>query len=152
MVPQCYFVAPKISGSAVQISPSHSRAEIAGGFFYMKDRVKDRRVKDRDRNSKEPAVFLDQGAVLRKVSGIHTEEGQLERKLVVPLDLLKEFGHQHGVFAAGDADSNVISLLDKSVLDDCLFKAPFQIMFKLFSYALFDILLTAGGIIPVQGN
>lgn len=152
VVPQRYFVAAKIFGPAVQISPSHSRAEIAGGFFYMKDGIEDRRVEDRYRNSKESAVLFDQRPVLRKVSGIHTEEGQFEGELIMTLDLLKELGHEHGVLASGDTDRNVISLLYETVLNDRLFKPALKIVFKLFFNTFFNVFLTGGGIIPVQGS
>ena len=152
VVTQRYFVAAKTLCPAVQISPSHSRTEIARGFFNMKDGVEDRRVEDRDRNPKDPAVFFDQRPVFRKVPGIHTQKRQLEGKLIMPLDLLEEFGHQHGILAAGDTDGDVISLLDQSVLNDRFFKAALQIVFEFFSYALFNVFLTGGRIVPVQGS
>ena len=152
VVSQRYFVASKTFSSAVQISPSHSRTEIARGFFNMKDGVEDRRVEDRDRNPEDAAVFFDQRPVFRKIPGIHTQKRQFEGKLVMPLDLLKELGHQHGILAAGDTDGDVVSLLDQSILNDSLFKAALQIVLKLFPNTFFNVFLTGGGIVPIQGS
>ena len=151
VVAERYFVTAQFPGLTVKISPSHSRAEIAGGFFNVVDGVKDRGVEDRHRNSQDAAVLLDQRAVAREVAGVHADKSQRERKFVVPLDLLKEFGHQHGVLAAGDADSDVVALLDQLILDDRFFKAALQVVFELLPYTLFYIFLTARGIVPVQG-
>ena len=147
-----YWPAAQFFGFAVEVSPSHSRAEIAGGFFYVVDRVENGRVKYCHGYAEYAAVFLDQSAVARKVARIHADKGQGEGKLVVPLDLLEELGHEHGVLAAGNADRNVVAFFDQLILDDCFFKAAFQVVLEFFPYAFFYIFLTAGGIVPVQGS
>ena len=140
VVAERYFVTAQFPGLTVKISPSHSRAEIAGGFFNVVDGVKDRGVEDRHRNSQDAAVLLDQRAVAREVAGVHADKSQRERKFVVPLDLLKEFGHQHGVLAAGDADSDVVALLDQLILDDRFFKAADQVMFVFLAQFFFYLI------------
>ena len=67
-------VAAQFFGLSLQISPSHSRTEIAGGFFYIVDRPEDGGVEDRDRNPKDPAVFFDELPVRGKITGIHADE------------------------------------------------------------------------------
>ena len=55
----------------IQISPSHSGAQITGGFLYMVHGVKNVRLKNSDRYVQTLRIFLNNPAVFRAVSRIH---------------------------------------------------------------------------------
>ena len=134
------FVTASFFGEAVEITAAHAGAEIAGGLFDGVDGVKNAGLAEFDGNSQKLRVLFDQFPVLGQVSRIHAEKNQGEGKFVVALQLLEEFGHQHGVLSAGDADGDAVALLHKLILDHGLFKTADQISFEFFAQCLLNII------------
>ena len=55
------------------------------------------------------------------------------------LELLKEFGHKHGILTTGYADSNLIAFFHKLVITDGLYEHAVNISLEFLSQGLFDI-------------
>ena len=130
VVSQGDLVAAVFFCEAVEIAAAHAGAQIAGGLFDGVDGVKDIGAADLDGNTEQLRVFFDELSVLCQIPGIHAQKDQGKRKLVVALEFLKEFGHQHGVLAAGNTDRDPVALLHELILYDSLFKAADQIMLE----------------------
>ena len=71
---QSNLIAPVILREAVQIPPSHARAQIAGRLLDIVHRVKNLRLKELDRNPQKSCVILDNASVFRAVSRIHADK------------------------------------------------------------------------------
>ena len=112
------FVAAQLLRMAVEIAAAHARAQIAGGFFDFIDRVKNLRLEDGQRNAEKLCVALDERAVRVAVTRVHDQKDQFEGNFIAALELLKELRHQHGVFAAGDADRDFVAGLNHLIVDD----------------------------------
>ena len=128
MVPQGNLVAAQIPGLLVQVSPAHAGAEIAGGFGHLVHNVEDIRMKNRDRDAQGLRVGFDKQPVQLIVSRIHDQENQLEGEFPVPLQLLKELRHQHGVLAPGNADGDPVPGLQQVPDADGLGEGGHQVL------------------------
>ena len=130
MVSQGDFVAAVLLCEAVEIAAAHTGAQIAGGFFDGVDGIEDIGVADFDGNTEKLRVLFDELSVFRKIARVHTQKDQGKGKLVVALELLKEFGHQHGILAAGNTDRDPVAFLYELVLYDSFFEAADQVVFE----------------------
>ncbi len=104
------------------MAAAHPGAQIARRFFDIHDGIKDRRFEDPDRDLQFRRILLDQLPVLRIIPGIHHQECEFKRELVMALQLLEELRHQHGVLPAGDADRHVIARCKQFVGINCFCK------------------------------
>ena len=128
MVPQGNLVAAQVPGLFVQVSPAHAGAEIAGGFGHLVHNVEDIRMKNRDRDAQGLGVGFDKQPVQLIVSRIHDQENQLEGEFPVPLQLLKELRHQHGVLSSGNADGDPVPGLQQVPDADGLGEGGHQVL------------------------
>ena len=71
MVAERNLVAAQFPGPPVKPAAPHSGADIAGGFFDVKNRVEDLRLEEAKRDAEEGGVFLDDAAVRLIVAGVH---------------------------------------------------------------------------------
>lgn len=79
-------------------------------FRYCWQR-KDVALEDGHRDVQQLGIGLDLLAVDLIVAGVHHQKDQLKGNIAVFLQLLHQLCHQHGVFAARDADGDLVSLL-----------------------------------------
>ena len=106
----------------------------------MIDRVKNIGLKYFDRNVQSARILFDHLSVCRAVSRIHHQEFHLKIEFIVAFQLLKQFCHQHGILAAGDADRNSVAFFHKLILSDSLRESAPDIFPEFFSQTLFDVL------------
>ena len=85
MMAECNLVAAELLCKMVQMTASHSRAEIARRIFHMVYGIKNIGFKNRDRNMKTLCIIFNDLAVLRAVSRIHDNEFYFEIKFIVKL-------------------------------------------------------------------
>ena len=123
-------VAAQLLCSAVQISPAHTCAQIARRLLDLIDGIEDIGLEDGDGYTEHGGIALDELPVDIAVSRIHHEKYQLERELAVPLQLLKELRHQHGVFAAGDAYRDLVALAQQLIAVDRLRERGEELLVK----------------------
>ena len=58
----------------------------------------------------------------------------------MPLQLLKEFCHNHGVFSAGNTDTEIVPFLNQLKIVDGFSKGGKNGFFEFFSQAFFNLL------------
>ena len=126
MMSERNLIAAKFLRLPVQVSPPHPCAQIAGRFLYLIDRVENPGLKDGDRNSQHGCVILDHKTIQLVVARVHHQVHKFKRKLILPVQFLKELRHKHGVLAARDTDSDLISRLYQFILLDRLCEAAEQ--------------------------
>ncbi len=102
-------IAAELAGLAVEVAAAHLGTEVARRLLHMEDRLEDVRREERQRHMEELRILLDDAAVHLVVAGIHAEKDELERELVVALELLEELRHEHRVLAARDADGDLVA-------------------------------------------
>ena len=71
-------ITSEFLGFAVKISPSHSRAEIAGVFLHVEHGIEDIRLKDLNGDPQLFRVLLDHPPVFRAVARVHGDIPRLE--------------------------------------------------------------------------
>ena len=113
---KCDLIAPELLGFAVKIPPAHSRAKITGVFLHCVYHIKNRAFKNCDRNAERFGVVLQQSPVVVVISRIHHQKQQLKRDLPVPLKLLKQLRHEHGVLSARNAHGDPVFRLHEIIL------------------------------------
>ena len=111
VVAQCDFVAAQLLGLAVQVAAAHPGAEIAGVLVGVVGHREDVAFEDGHRDVEQLGVGLDLLAVYLVVAGVHHQKDQLKGNIAVLLQFLHQLCHQHGVFAARDADGDLVALL-----------------------------------------
>ena len=77
----------------VKVPPAHSRAQVAGRFFYREHAFEYVRGEHLDWYVKFARVGFDKSKVLRRVAGVHYEKDELEGEFVVALQFLKQLRH-----------------------------------------------------------
>ena len=150
MMAQRDLVAAQFPRLAVQIPPAHPGAQVAGVLFFLVDDIENIRLKDGDGNAQKPGVVLDHLAVGLVVPGVHDQKFQLEGEFVVPVKLLKQLGHEHGVLAAGNTHGDTVAGLDQIVGADGLGKFGEKPLVPRFADALLDLLLQTGLLLPLH--
>ena len=133
-------VATKLLCLAVKIASSHTGTEIAWGFFYIINRIEDLSLKHCDRNPEKPGIVLDHRTVCLIISRIHHKKHQFKGKLVMTLQFLEQFGHQHGILTTGNTDCDLISRLHQLIIIDSPGKSGKQLLMELFADTQLNIL------------
>ena len=141
VVPQRDFVAAQGLCLAVQMAAPHPGAQITGVLFAAVGDLKHVRLKNGDGNVQKPGVALDLLAVDLVVAGVHHQKFQLKGEITVPLQFLHEFGHEHGVLAAGDAHGDAVALLNQVVVLDGVDEGAPQLFAVLFDDAALGFLV-----------
>ena len=100
MMTECYLVAAQLLCFTVKVAPPHSGTYIAGAFFYRIHCAEYVAFKYCNGNSQSLSIAFDQFPVRFVVARIHNKKGQFKFLLSVALDLLKQFGHEHGILTA----------------------------------------------------
>ena len=108
MVAQGDLVAPQLPGLAVQESPPHPGAQVAGILLHLIRHIEDVAAEHGDGDAQPGGVLLDQRPVGGGVAGIHHQEGQLEGLLRMALELLHQLGQHHGVLPSGDTHGDPV--------------------------------------------
>ena len=111
VVAQRDLVASQLLGLAVQVTAPHPGTEIAGVLFGVVGNGKDVALEDGHRNVQQLGIGLDLLTVDLIVAGVHHQKDQLKGNIAVLLQFLHQLCHQHGVFAARDANGDLVSLL-----------------------------------------
>ena len=134
-------VATELLRLFIQPAAAHSGAQITRRLFDFIHRVEDRDIKNGDRYAHHAGVALDHQAIQLIIPRIHDEEYQLERKLIMALEFLKELCHQHTVLAARNTHGDLIPRLYHVELDDRLREAMKDILLEAaaFGKALLDL-------------
>ena len=83
-------VTAELLRPAVQVPPSHSSAQIAGGFhIVLRHDLEYIRLKNRDRYMEQLRIPPDRLVIDRIITRIHHEKDEFKIFLPVPLQLLK---------------------------------------------------------------
>ena len=135
------FVAAQLLGLAVQVSPAHPGAEVTGVLVGVVGDRKNIALKNGHRDVQQLRVGFDLLAVDLVVAGIHDQKHQFKRNIAVALQFLQELGHQHGVFAAGDAHGDAVAGLHQFIALDRHDEGRPQFLAVLFDDAAFDQLI-----------
>ncbi len=152
VVSESNLIAAELLCLAVKVAAAHPGTEVAGRFFNLIDGIKNVRFEDCDRNSEHFGVFFDYHTVDIAVTRIHHQKGELEGIFIVALELLEKLGHQHGILAAGNADSDVVTLLEQIVGVDRLRKGSEQRFVEFFADAELDVFLPVPVSFPERGG
>ena len=150
VVAQRDLVAAQFPRLAVQVAAAHPGAQVAGILFFVVDDIENIRFKNGDGNAQKPGVVLDHLAVGLVVAGIHDQKFQLKGKLVVPVKLLKQLGHEHGILAAGNAYGDAVAGLDQIIGADGFGKLGKKPLVPRLADAFLDLLLQAGFLLPLH--
>ena len=111
VVAQRDLIASQLLGLAVQVAAPHPGTEVAGVLFGVVGNGKDVALEDGHWDVQQLGIGLDLLAVDLVVAGVHHQKDQFKGNIAVLLQLLHQLCHQHGVFAARDADGDLVSLL-----------------------------------------
>lgn len=139
-------VAAEALGFLIEVAAAHAGADVARGLRDVVDGVEDIRFEDRKRDAEEIRVSLDDLPVRLIVARVHAEEHELERDLVMALQLLKELRHEHRVLAAGDADRDAVARLDELIIADGLHEHAEEVSLELLAERLLDVVAALLGI------
>ena len=85
VMPQSNLVASQLLRVAIEVSPAHPGAQVAGGFLHIVNRLENVGFKDSDRNSQKARIVLNDAAVFRVVAGIHDHIPHIKRNRAVTL-------------------------------------------------------------------
>ena len=88
----------------------------------------------------ELRILLDDAAVHLVVAGIHAKEDELERELIVALEVLEELRHEHRILAARDADGNLVTGAHELKLADGLDELGGNLMLVFLAQGALDAL------------
>ena len=124
VVPEGDLVAAQALRLFVQIPPPHARAQVAGVFGGGFRRREYGGVEDVQRDAQQLRVFFDEGAVLRRIAGVHGQKMQLEGDIRMAVQLLHALCKQHGIFPARNAHGDAVALLYQRVFFDALDEPP----------------------------
>ena len=139
-------VAAEALGFLIEVAAAHAGTDIARGLRDVVDGVEDIRFEDRERDAEEIRVPLDDLAVRLVVARVHAEEHELERDLIMALQLLEELRHEHRVLAAGDAHRNAVARLDELIIADGLHEHAEEVPLELLAERLLDVVAALLGI------
>ena len=107
----------------------------------MIDRGKDVRFKYFYGHPQLPGVLLNDAPVFRAVTRIHHQKAHLKGEFAVKLQLLKEFGHEHGILASRNAHGDPVPFLYQRIPANGFGKLAPQRLTKLFLQAGFRLFL-----------
>ena len=102
------FIAARFLCVPVQETPAHFGAQIAGILFHVKHGIEHFGVKKRDGYVQQRGVMFDLLPVSFRIARIHAEELHFKGDFVPSFQFLEQFCHEHGVFAAGNADGDFV--------------------------------------------
>ena len=140
------FVAAEALGFLIEVAAAHAGADVARGLRDVVDGVEDIRFEDRERDAEKIRVPLDDLAVRLVVARVHAEEHELERDLIMALQLLEELRHEHRVLTAGDAHRNAVARLDELIIADGLHEHAEEVPLELLAEGLLDVVAALLGI------
>ena len=130
----------------IEVAAAHAGADVARGLRDVVDGVEDVRFEDCERDAEEIRVPLDDLAVRLVVARVHAEEHELERDLIMALQLLEELRHEHRVLAAGDAHRDAVTRLDELIIADGLHEHAEEVPLELLAEGLLDVVAALLGI------
>ena len=133
-------VAAERTRLAVEVAAAHLGAKVARRLLHMEDRLENVRREEGQRHMEELRVLLDDAAVHLVVAGVHAEEDELKRELVVALEVLEELRHEHRVLAARDADGNLVAGLHELELADGLDEFAVDLVLVLLAQGVLNAL------------
>ena len=102
------FIAAHLLGVPVQKATAHFGTQIARVLFHVRNRIKYFCIKKKDRNVKQRGIKFDLLPVSFCIARIHAKELHFKGNFVSPLQFLEQLCHEHGIFAAGNADGDFI--------------------------------------------
>ena len=121
MVTKGDLITSKLPGLAVEITPAHSGTKVAGRVhIFLSHHLKDLRGEGLNGHLQDPGIVADHLSIYLIVSGIHHQENHIKVLFTVPGQFLEKLGHQHGILAARDADSNPVPVPDQVIVVDGL--------------------------------
>ena len=141
VVAQGDFVAAQFLGLAVQMAAAHPCAEVAGVLVGVVGNGKNVALENRYRDVQQFGVGLDLLAVDLVVAGVHHQKDQFKGHVAVSLQFLHQLCHQHGVFAARDADGDLVACLYQFIALDRYDKGRPQFPAVFFDDTAFDHLI-----------
>ena len=110
VVAQRDLVASQFLSLGIQEAPAHPGAEIAGVLLHADGDIENVAVENRDGDSQQGGVILDEFSILRLVAGVHHHKDQLKGLRGMALQFL-----DHRVLAAGDAHGDPVPRLNQLV-------------------------------------
>ena len=139
-------VAAEALGFLIEVAAAHAGADVARGLRDVVDGVEDICFEDRERDAKEIRVPFDNLTVCLVIARVHAQEHELERDLIVALQLLEELRHEHRILTAGDADRNAVTRLDELIIADGLHEHAEEVTLELLAEGLLDVVAALLGI------
>ena len=139
-MPERNLVTAQILRSVIEVSPSHSCAEIAGRLFYRVNTLEYVRFENGYGDIQKLCVFLYLLSVLTAVTGVHHQKFKPEREFVVPFQLLKEFCKREAVFSSRHTHGDFIVFPNQFVFVYRLGEPRKHRFFEFFPQARFDVL------------
>ena len=146
VVAECDLVAAEALGFLIEVAAAHAGADVARGLRDVVNGVEDVRFEDRERDAEEIRVSLDDLTVRLIIARVHAQEHELERDLIVALQLLKELRHEHRVLTTGDADRDAVTRLDELIIADGLHEHAEEVTLELLAKGLLDVVAALLGI------
>ena len=118
MMSQRDLVASQLLGMGIEIASSHAGTQITGIAVNFCHNIENIALEDGQRNIQKLCIILDNLPIVLIVTWIHHQKYKLKREFSMSLQLLHELRHEHGILSAGDADCDLVPLLDQIIFLD----------------------------------
>ena len=135
------FIAAEFFRLTVKMSSPHFCTKVTRVFFGVIGNFKNICFKYSDRDIEKLCIAFNFLSVDLIISRIHHKENKVKRNITVTSEHLHKLCHQHGILAARNTDSDLITALYQFIIFHSLDKAIPDRFAVFFCNALFDFLI-----------